>query len=86
LKYIKKFCLDNHLALAENAKIALTRQVKLMCEYRDKNFGNGREMRNLFERTLENQANRLSSYIDLTDEMLTSIVPEDLPILTSSRF
>jgi SpoVK/Ycf46/Vps4 family AAA+-type ATPase len=78
----QKFCSENHYVLTENAKVVLTKQVELMCNYRDKNFGNGREMRNLFEKTLENQANRLASKIDLSDEVLTSILPEDLPSLT----
>jgi SpoVK/Ycf46/Vps4 family AAA+-type ATPase len=81
----QKFCADNEFSLDENAKSVLTEQVELICKKRDKNFGNGREMRNLFERTLENQANRLASHVDLTDEMLTSIAPEDLPSLTLSR-
>jgi ATPase family associated with various cellular activities (AAA)/AAA lid domain len=81
----QKFCFDNEFSLTENAKSVLTEQVELICKKRDKNFGNGREMRNLFERTLENQANRLASHVDLTDEMLTSIAPEDLPSLALSR-
>jgi AAA lid domain len=50
-----------------------------MCKNRDKNFGNGRAMRNIFEKTLEIQANRLALIPSITDNMLETILPEDLP-------
>ncbi len=46
---------------------------------RDSHFGNGRLVRNLFERALENQANRLAPCPELTQEMLSSIEETDLP-------
>jgi AAA+ superfamily predicted ATPase len=46
---------------------------------RDKSFGNGRFARNLFEKTIENQANRIAALTSLTKEILTSIEVEDLP-------
>jgi len=41
-------------------------------------FGNGRYVRNLFERSVNKQALRLSSDTDLTREELTSIVVDDI--------
>lgn len=75
----QKFCLENNFKLTYEAKKHLSNLVYTMCKYRDKNFGNGREMRNIFEKTLEIQANRLASIPNLTDHMLTTILPEDLP-------
>jgi hypothetical protein len=47
---------------------------------RDATFGNARLSRNLFEKTIELQANRLAvTSNNLTDEVLTTILPEDIP-------
>ena len=46
---------------------------------KDKNFGNARFARNLFERTLENQATRLATVASLTKESLSDITDEDIP-------
>ena len=40
---------------------------------------NGREMRNLFELALSNQANRLANTSDISDKELNEITKEDLP-------
>ena len=48
--------------------------------HKDKNFGNARFVRNLFEKTIERQANRLSTEVDLTNEKLTQITVEDLAV------
>lgn len=45
---------------------------------RDKNFANGREVRNYFEMAMVNQANRLSKISDINDEMLTKLELEDV--------
>jgi hypothetical protein len=46
---------------------------------RDDSFGNGRFVRNYFERSLERQADRLAPYAELTPELLSSIEETDLP-------
>jgi SpoVK/Ycf46/Vps4 family AAA+-type ATPase len=48
---------------------------------RDKSFGNGRFARNIFEKTIEKQANRIASLPSLTKEILTTIGIDDLPVL-----
>ena len=45
---------------------------------KEKGFGNARFVRNLFEKTIENQANRLSKVGNLTKETLSRIEAEDL--------
>ncbi len=47
---------------------------------RDKTFGNGRHVRNLFEKVLENQANRLSRESQITKESLVQLTAEDLEL------
>ncbi len=51
-------------------------------ERRDKAFGNGRFVRNLFEMVVEKQANRISGISPLTDEILCSITKADIPTAT----
>jgi len=46
---------------------------------RDRSFGNGRFSRNVFEKIVQNQADRLSSLRELNDELLCGIKPEDIP-------
>jgi hypothetical protein len=46
---------------------------------RDKTFGNGRLVRNLFEKTIEKQANRLVKLSPVSKEMMMTILPEDIP-------
>jgi hypothetical protein len=75
----QKFCLENNFKLTYESKKCLNNLIYMMCKNRDKNFGNGRAMRNIFEKTLEIQANRLASISSLTDNMLETILPEDLP-------
>ncbi len=49
-------------------------------ENKNANFGNARFVRNIFEKTLEKQANRLSTDPDLDTDELTLITIADLPI------
>ncbi|HVX51169.1 MAG TPA: AAA family ATPase [Chitinophagaceae bacterium] len=46
---------------------------------RDRSFGNGRYARNIFEKTLELQANRLSTDTSLDKNELTTITADDIP-------
>ena len=45
---------------------------------RDRHFGNGRYVRNLFERMIERQAVRLSGVAPLSQAMLQEILPQDI--------
>ncbi len=55
--------------------------IKEVYETRDKNFGNGRDMRKLFETTVSKFSQRLNTipFAEQTEEVLTTIMPEDLP-------
>lgn len=48
--------------------------------HKDKNFGNARFVRNLVEKVLTQQANRLAALKTIDDEALISIVEEDVAI------
>lgn len=47
---------------------------------REKSFGNGRFVRNIFEQCLENQANRLSRLSEVDRKTLMQIEPEDIQV------
>ncbi|MCD7863265.1 MAG: hypothetical protein LUG61_07095 [Lachnospiraceae bacterium] len=47
-------------------------------EKRDRNFANGREARNFFEKAIVRQANRLSGQKDISDEELMTLTIEDV--------
>lgn len=59
----------------QKLRIVLTKAV----EKKDKKFGNGRYVRNLFEKTIENQATRLASVGNITNELLATIETIDIP-------
>ena len=62
----------------EGAKEVLQQYLENAVAHKDANFGNGRFVRNIFEKTLERQANRLASESNLTTERLSAIEKEDL--------
>lgn len=47
---------------------------------RDKSFGNARFVRNVFDKTVQNQADRLASLKSLTNELLCEVTAEDIPV------
>jgi len=65
--------------LSEDAKPILVKFFTEAVAHKDQNFGNARFVRNIFEKTLEKQANRLSLDNDLTKDELKTIESEDLP-------
>ncbi len=74
-----KFVADAGMNISDGALGKLRVYLQDAWNRRDSHFGNGRLVRNLFERALENQANRLAPYPELTQEMLSSIEENDLP-------
>ena len=72
---LKKY--DYHIT--DDAKAALQHFFEEAVAHKDANFGNGRFVRNIFEKVLEHQANRLASESNLTTERLSEITIEDLP-------
>ena len=75
----QKFCGESHFRLPNPSQDMLRQLLTILYENRDKTFGNGRLVRNLFEKTVERQSNRITMIAHITDEVLTTILPEDLP-------
>ena len=78
LAIFKVFCKKYGMHLNEEAQNCLEEYIEKLCTDKPENFANGREMRNLFESSISNQANRLASYNGISDTDLVEITAEDL--------
>ena len=78
LDIFELFCKLNDMRLSSDARDYLTQYLNKLSNEKSENFANGREMRNLFEKAFTNQANRLSHYINISDEELNIIKTEDI--------
>ncbi len=78
MSIFQQICNSNHYRLDAAAKKALLNKFTELFETRDKNFGNGRLVRNLFEKTIEKQATRLTKLSELNQENIATITAEDI--------
>ena len=79
------FCLQvkkSDYTLAEDASESLKEHLKNVVENKPKDFGNARYVRNLFEKAIEAQCNRLALKEELTKQDLTLITKDDIFSLT----
>ncbi|MEI6386576.1 MAG: AAA family ATPase [Spirochaetota bacterium] len=74
-----RFVEGTGMSLSGAAQGKLRVFLKVAYDSRDTNFGNGRFVRNYFERALERQADRLAPFPELTAGMLSTIEESDLP-------
>lgn len=65
--------------IKKNAFEALGNHIQSALYYKDEHFGNGRYVRNLFERIIQNQANRLAKSESISDKDLSIITIDDIP-------
>lgn len=79
MQIMESFCGEYKMELTTGAKRRLGQFLKWKCDNKPKNFANGREVRNIFENTIANQANRLAAMTKIKDEDLNEITEEDLP-------
>jgi stage V sporulation protein K len=73
-----QICQSHHYQLDEGAKEVLLANFTELYNNRDKNFGNGRLVRNLFEKTIEKQATRIAANFNYEREELVKILAIDL--------
>ena len=85
LSIFEVFCRKYGVTLNAEAQECVQQYLSKLCANKPENFANGREMRNLFEGAVSNQANRLASYTDISDNDLSEIIVKDLPILESDN-
>lgn len=82
LRILQRFCDTNGYSLAENAVPHLQEKFNEAFNNREEHFGNARAVRNLFERAINYQADRLVTDNDITDIALAELTLDDfLPAL-----
>jgi hypothetical protein len=79
--YMKK----NQYTLNDSTEAYLRTRFEIAVEKKDRNFGNARFARNVFEKSIQAQANRLAGQTNLSKDQLTEIVISDLREGFSSR-
>ncbi len=78
------FCANAGFKLSEKAILKANELFDSLFEKRDKTFGNGRLARNVFELTINNQANRIITLPDIDEQTLSIIEDSDIPDITES--
>lgn len=73
-------CTTNQYTLENDARETLKIYFNDLYAKRDKNFGNGRDVRNLFESVVTMQSKRVARLTNPSDTDMTMIKREDLPI------
>ncbi|WP_392408211.1 AAA family ATPase [Chlorogloeopsis fritschii PCC 9212] len=79
LTIFEKICEQENFKLTGKSKKVLINKFTNLYQSRDKNFGNGRLARNIFDKTREKQANRLVKISGINKEMMMTIIPDDIP-------
>lgn len=77
LAIFEQRCKKNGYYLQEDATIAVKEYLQKIAQ-KPGNFGNGRGVRNLFEKILVEQANRLATAETITKEILMEVLAEDV--------
>ncbi len=72
--YMKK----NQYTLAPDAETYLKERFDDVVAHKDRNFGNARFARNVFEKSIQQQANRLAEQTNLTKTQLTELTLDDI--------
>ncbi len=75
----QSLCSKLDYKLTDDAKLKLKGVFEEAYNDRNNTFGNGRFVRNIFEKSLERQANRIASVASLDKETLTTITADDIP-------
>ena len=75
----------SHYVLSKEFDSHLVGAMQYLTKNRDKNFGNGRFARNLFEKAIERQATRLSSLNERTPEMLKTLEIGDIGLVLKDK-
>ena len=79
--YMKK----NQYTLSKDAEEYLKERFEYAVAHKDRNFGNARYARNVFEKSIQAQANRLAGESNLDKDKLTELTVDDLESGFASR-
>ncbi len=78
-KIFVRLCENGSFKLTIEAEEKILGIFKILYEVKDETFGNARLARNLFENTVNNQANRIITLTEITEELLSTIEVADIP-------
>lgn len=65
--------------LSSDADVKLKELITHFYNKRSRSFGNARFVRNVFDKIVQNQADRLASITTLTNELLCEVIADDIP-------
>ncbi|MDI9308776.1 MAG: AAA family ATPase [Limnohabitans sp.] len=75
----ESLCKKTDFVLTDDAIEKLQETFELLYEKKDEGFGNARVVRNLFEKCVQNQANRVIKIQTITKDVLRALTEEDIP-------
>ncbi|PXY39695.1 hypothetical protein DMB65_16855 [Flavobacterium cheongpyeongense] len=75
----ESYCKKSDFIVSEEAKEKLTDTFELLYAEKNESFGNARTVRNLFEKCVQNQANRIVKLKKLNEKVLKTFSEEDIP-------
>lgn len=78
LKIFELLCKEHHYQCLQATREAMYKKLVSLHSKRDVHFGNGRVVRNLFEKSIRRMASRIAPITPVTHDLLTQIMPEDL--------
>ena len=81
----RMFAKKNHYTLSPEFDRCLVAAMAYKTRNRDKNFGNGRFVRNLFEKAVEHQAGRLTRMKERSPEMLKTLELTDIGLRITKK-
>ena len=77
MEIFKRLATKYHYSLSNDAEEALSELLEDTLSKGDEHFGNGRFVRNLFEKVIERQANRLAKE-DLNSVNINELISDDI--------
>lgn len=79
LQIFEGLCTKSDFVILEDAKEKLSDTFELLYSKKDQGFGNARVVRNLFEKCVQNHANRIIKLKEISNETLKNFTEEDIP-------
>lgn len=76
--FVKLYLKKNQYTITDDAAAYLRKSLDEAVAHKDRNFGNARYVRNVFEKAIQEQANRVSTLKNATAKDLTEITIEDI--------
>lgn len=80
MKIFKSNLRKSHYKIKRDALDELQKRIEQAMRHKDRHFGNARYCRNIFEKIIQNQANRLAKMDYINNDQLVLITKEDINI------